>query len=93
MLYYFKTLPRADPCQLLPKHKGKIKQPKCSSVLPSSTLMTPQMKKTHRKQTTKNPNMVQDYITFASLGCGAEHGKAHTEVTYILNIQQRNSSS
>lgn len=85
MLYYFKTLPRADPCQQLPKHK---KQNKTAQMFLYVTFLYPADRPNEKNQ--QKPN--NDNITFVSLGCGVEYGKAYTEanvyIKYIAKKQQ-----
>lgn len=93
MLYYFKTLPRADPCQLLPKHK---KQNKTAQMFLCVIFPYPDDRPNEenpQETNNKKPKHGLDYITFVSLGCAAEHGKAYTEAMYTLYIQLRNSSN
>lgn len=93
MLYYFKTLPRTDLCQLLPKHKN---QNKTAQMFLCVTFLYPDDRPNEenpQETNKKNPKHGLDYITFVSLGCGAKHGKAYTEAMYTLNIQLRNRSS
>lgn len=55
MLYYFKTLPRAEPCQLLPKHK---KQNKTAQMFFCVTFLYPADRPNLKNRQQGNPNIV-----------------------------------